>query len=94
LLSKPSKAAVTRNFFWEIGKNFAVTRIKISELPKQFLNYELRIGVHDWSLFLESRIAMGTSPNDIPLYKMPLTQVFLLKPAYLHAFTVSQDGAA
>ncbi len=36
-----------------------------------------------------SRIAMGTSPNDFPLNKMPLAQVFCLKPAYLHAFTIS-----
>ncbi len=32
-----------------------------------------------------SRIAMGTSPNDFPLNKMPMTQDFCLKPAYLRA---------
>jgi len=65
------------------------------ELRKKF---EQRIGVHDWLLFFGNskrlRIAMGTSPNDFPLNKMPLTQAFAWKPAYLHAFTVSQDGEA
>ncbi len=84
--------------FWDIGKNFAVTRKNFSELPKKILNYEQRIEVHDWPHFFgnskSSRIAMGTSPNDFPLNKMPLTHIFCLKPAYLLAFTISQDGEA
>jgi len=67
-------------------------------ITKNILNYEQRIGVHDWPLFWgnskSSRIAMGTSPNDFLFNKMPLTQIFCLKPAYLHAFTTSQDGEA
>ncbi len=74
------------------------------------LNYEQRIGVHDWPLFFgkskSSRIVMGISPNDFPfkalfkkdfiqgLNKMPLTQIFCLKPAYLHAYTIFQDVEA
>jgi len=51
------KAAVTRkichysgNMFWYFGRKF-YGHTQFFRLPKKFLNYEQRIGLHDWPLF-------------------------------------------